>query len=297
VGVVIEYGKACEALRKYLGAIKAETGKYKPVTEFLDIAPKELKVTEPVSASTATISQLDNAQNSDEYSPAGWLAEAEGKTTLTMGGLHMAERSSDTAMFGNTYNGLIVNDNFKTDEINASKPCKPHYKNTDGYRSPKAYDEIIDQFEVATNPRYKKREVITKDKKKKTVTYCNIFAWDVMAAMNVVLPQKLNNKTNKPEAEPSYENHELLANAMADWLRNDGIKNYGWRKVTAEEAQAAANRGEPTIVYGRGHMQVVRPAHSGDKGVYVAGGSNYDYGTSSRGFGGDITGVEYFTHK
>ena len=181
-------------------------------------------------------------------------------------------------------------------------PVVPGITNTEGNRSPEAYNAVIDQFNVATQARYKKRN---------GYTYCNIFAWDVMSAMGVDLPQRVDAVTREPRQFPDVKGtEELNANGMAKWLAENGSK-YGWVEVSAEEAQAAANRGEPTVSVwynpgGIGHLQVVRPTRGNDTynpntGVYVAqaGSKNFEYGTASTvyGTGASMNKLKYYTHK
>ncbi len=181
-------------------------------------------------------------------------------------------------------------------------PITPGITSKAGQRDPDLYNKVIDQFDVANHDRYKKRNGFT---------YCNIFAWDVMKAMGVELPQRVDAKTKAPREFPDVKGTvELNANGMADWLEDKGAE-YGWVEVSAEEAQAAANRGEPTVAVwnnpgGIGHFQVVRPTQGNDKynsntGVYVAqaGGSNFSYATASTvyGKGNAMNKLKYYIHK
>lgn len=184
---------------------------------------------------------------------------------------------------------------------NAWIPVTPAVTNSVGKRSVEAYNSVIDQFNVTTHPRYTPGKY----------TYCNIFAWDVMSAMGVELPQRVDRQTNEPRLFPDVKGTtELNANGMAKWLENYGTQ-YGWVEVSAKEAQQAANRGEPTVTAwnnpgGIGHFQVVRPtrgndAYSYNTGVYVAqaGGSNFDYKTAASvyGQGKAMDKIKYYTHK
>jgi hypothetical protein len=92
-----------------------------------------------------------------------------------------------------------------------------------------------------------------------------------------------------------------------DWLRKYG-KDNGWIKVSAEEAQIAANRGEPSITAfknsnGAGHFQVIRPSDQPfdpKRGVYVAqaGAKNFQSGNITEVYGSDrLSQVEYYIHK
>ncbi|HPO98849.1 MAG TPA: peptidoglycan-binding domain-containing protein, partial [Bacillota bacterium] len=176
-------------------------------------------------------------------------------------------------------------------------PVIPKITNKMGERSPEKYNKVIDQFDVESNPRYKPQGN----------TYCNIFLWDVTSTMGAEIPHWVNSKGEpcKPLEPGSYE---LNANAIADWLREHGEK-YGWVKVTAEEAQMAANRGEPAITVWKnpnpkrsGHVQVVRPSDKpfdSTKGVRVAqaGRVNFNYGYSLKAYSGKNPKLEYYIHK
>jgi hypothetical protein len=153
-----------------------------------------------------------------------------------------------------------------------------------GERNPSIYNQVIDQFEVETQGRYKPHKDANNN------TYCNIFTWDVTRAMGAEIPQRVDIKTNKPRHFPDTSGtKELNANGMAEWLRTHGAK-YGWKKVTGNVAQENANEGKPAVAVwhnpkGIGHFQVVRPikgndTYSVDKGPYVAqaGSKNYSYG-------------------
>jgi hypothetical protein len=115
-------------------------------------------------------------------------------------------------------------------------------QNGENNRSTYIYAEIINRFEVATNPLYARSNA---------ATYCNFFVQDVTRAMGAPLPQ-------------------LLANDTSNWL-NDRTKGgaQGWLRLTANEAQRMANSGHPTVAIwsnpgGHGHVAIVRPGSTGD---------------------------------
>ena len=116
-------------------------------------------------------------------------------------------------------------------------------QNGENNRSAYNYAEIINRFEVATNPLYAPSNA---------ATYCNFFVQDVTRAMGAPLPQ-------------------LLVNDTWNWL-NDRTKGgaQGWRRLTPNEAQRTANSGHPTVAIwnnpggGHGHVAIVRPGSIGD---------------------------------
>lgn len=142
-------------------------------------------------------------------------------------------------------------------------------------RNPSAdtYNRVIDQFDVETNPRY------AQNHQGKGETYCNIFAWDVTRAMGAEIPHYVQSvESGIPSA--GTDGQELDANATNDWLNQHGA-DYGWREVSAEEAQALANQGYPTVASWKnpgdiGHIAVVRPGELTDAGPEIAqaGGVN-----------------------
>lgn len=200
----------------------------------------------------------------------------------------------------NTSSGTIItNKSYNVKVSNKAKENQPHYENVAGKRGNKAYNTVINQFEVATNPRYKKTS---------SATYCNIFGWDVMSAMNVDLPHWIKN--NKPATSNTKGATEMNANATYNWMLNYGKKNYGWKEVTAKEAQNRANKGYPTVgIYKNpngkrsGHIVVIRPEtssykYSSAKGPVIAqaGSSNYNYGYIDKSIYSAKT-LKYFTHN
>lgn len=161
--------------------------------------------------------------------------------------------------------------------LNQAHLVNPPLTSTSSNRDSRLYGEVLDQFAVAHNPRYMR----TPDK-----TYCNIFVWDATRAMGAEIPHWVDNNGNSvPVASP--EGRELNANSTVQWLENHGQSN-GWRAVTAEEAQAMANQGKPTVATWKnpnpaeaGHVAMVRPGEY-DSGlgpnIAQAGGNNFNEG-------------------
>ena len=194
--------------------------------------------------------------------------------------------------------GLITNSSYNVSVSNRAKENRPHYECPSNARSAANYNTVINQFNVTSNPRYQRTS---------SATWCNIFAWDVMSAMQVKLPHWV--KGGVPASSTTSGATELNANATYNWLNNYGSQ-YGWKKVSAADAQNAANAGKPTIAIwkntsgGSGHVAVVRPAGNGyafsaAKGPVIAqaGASNYNYANVSTGFGSSrMSAVVYWTH-
>lgn len=182
-----------------------------------------------------------------------------------------------------------------------SVPVSPGITSDSSGRSAGRYSAVINQFCVETNPRY------AVNQKGRGDTYCNIFVWDVTSAMNAEIPHYYNAKTGEPMNRGDENASEMNANAMFDWLKEYGGE-YGWKEVTAEEAQSLANAGRPVVTAlkrpgAHGHVQVVCPSKDGafnsEKGVTVAqAGSNLtSYSHISDLLGGaSLSRVSYFAH-
>ncbi len=176
-----------------------------------------------------------------------------------------------------------------TSSQNVGQPTNPPYKNAPGQRSRTAYDKVIDQFSVATNPRYFIRDTSGDGIDD---TFCNIFAWDVASAMGVQLPHWVYVDGRPAPAGYGNGGYELDANGVNDWLHDSGSK-YGWKKITEAEAQAYATQGMPVVASqnnapGIGHIGVVRPgAATNGPALAQAGARNFNHGhvydTFSRG--------------
>jgi len=135
-----------------------------------------------------------------------------------------------------------------------------------GAREPQVLQQIISQFQVGCNERYRKNQRGAGE------TYCNIFLWDVSLALRCEIPHWAG-----PSGQPTRvgEGQELDANSVIFWLREWGPR-YGWVPAEAAGALVAANRGEPAVACwhnpgGIGHVAVVRPGEArGDLGVPIA---------------------------
>jgi hypothetical protein len=126
------------------------------------------------------------------------------------------------------------------------------------------YDNVINQFAVEENPRYKPR------RNGPYYTYCNIFVWDVTRAMGAMVPHWVGEDGKPIDPWPTDQGWVLSdpsrwmgANDTIGWLDEHGPQ-YGWREVSAEEAQDLANLGHPTVAsvyepHDAGHIGIVRP--------------------------------------
>lgn len=183
----------------------------------------------------------------------------------------------------------------------ASKAVNPFVTSTAYNRSAELYRQVINQFHVETNPRY---EV---NKKGHGDTYCNIFLWDVTRAMGAEIPHYVDPQTKEPVYYPNVSGaRELTANATYNWLAEKGAQ-YGWREVTAEQAQLLANQGRPVVTAkknpsGHGHVQVVCPSADGAydprRGVTVAqaGSKLTNYSSMASLYRSGFSQFKYYAH-
>lgn len=183
----------------------------------------------------------------------------------------------------------------------ASIAVNPFLTNTAYNRSAENYRQVINQFNVETNPRY---EV---NKKGRGDTYCNIFMWDVTRAMGAEIPHYVDPDTLEPRYYPDTEGAvEMNANSIYRWLGTKG-QEYGWKEVTAETAQQLANQGHPVVTAkqnpgGVGHVQVVCPSLSGGydprTGVTVAqaGSTLTNYATMNSLYRNSMPEFKYYAH-
>ncbi|MBE6843998.1 MAG: hypothetical protein E7510_14455 [Ruminococcus sp.] len=190
---------------------------------------------------------------------------------------------------------IETNSKYNMTSTSRAVDAVPHYRNV-GKRSSQNYNKIIDQFNVAKNPRYR----VTNGS-----TWCNIYAWDVMRAMNVPFSHWIAN--GKPltykEAKKTKGAYECGVTRHLKWLNTYGSK-YGWRKVSANEAQKRANKGYPTLVMNTSgtHIAVVRPETSKYKYstnnpvISQAGAYNVNYGKVKTYFG-TTNNLVYWTHE
>lgn len=172
-------------------------------------------------------------------------------------------------------------------------PVSPPVTNGPGARSQGAYSQVIGQFAVTENPRYAPRG---------GNTYCNIYVWDVSAAMGAEIPHWVDGDGNPVGVG---KGRELNANGVYDWLSTHS-ERHGWREVGAEEAQAMANQGQPSVAAWHsgsgkpGHVAMVRPgeyAEAQGPAIAQAGGTNYSETTAAVGFGRErMAQVRYWVH-
>jgi hypothetical protein len=156
-----------------------------------------------------------------------------------------------------------------TTSVSRGWPVTPPLTSNINQRDPRLYNEVLDQFAVPNNPRYKPTS---------SSTWCNIFVSDATKAMGAEIPHWVDSKGN-PAKVAAAGAHELSANGVADWLRTSGTKN-GWRAVSLDEAQRMANEGKPVVASwknpnGIGHVAMLRPGDgSGKVMVAQAGATN-----------------------
>jgi hypothetical protein len=117
-----------------------------------------------------------------------------------------------------------------------------------GQRSASHYDASLAQFDVDHSARYRPRD---------GKTFCNIFCWDVTAAMGAEMPHWLT-REGAP-TWPSSIAHETSANKLADLL-----PAWGWKDCNEAHAIVMAAGGHPVVAlwknpHGHGHMGMLEP--------------------------------------
>ncbi|MEX1308010.1 MAG: hypothetical protein AB1Z19_05750 [Eubacteriales bacterium] len=161
-----------------------------------------------------------------------------------------------------------------------TQPLDAPITNTKDERSAINYYNVLAEFRVETALRYQPQS---------GKTFCNIYAWDVANAMDVHLPHYLTKDLMLADEDAYY--YTASSNVYACFLEVRGLE-YGWKVVTAKEAQERANEGYMTIGvwrnpnaavdendvcahYPSGHIVLVRPQPTGSvyrssKGPYIA---------------------------
>ena len=171
----------------------------------------------------------------------------------------------------------------------------PRYRNAVGNRDPETYEQVLDQFAVESNRRYRK------DRAGRGETYCNIFVWDVTRAMGAEIPHWVNVEGTRTRV---HRGLETTANDAIGWLRLHGAAT-GWHEVDAVNAQRYANHGSPTVAAlhlpeGIGHLAMVRPGSLDEHGPYLtqAGERNSCAIRAAEAFGAawSAGAVTFFVH-
>lgn len=202
----------------------------------------------------------------------------------------------------NTY-GIGTNEVSDPSGVIPDQPWKPVYPSITSNvsnRNPELYTKVIRQFSVETHRRYEVNKKGTGD------TYCNIFMWDVTRAMGAEIPHYYDAKTGVPKEYGDKGANEMTANAIYNWLHKYGDQ-YGWYKVSPEQAQQMANQGHPVVTAfknsgGHGHVQVVCPSEDGvydeKRGVTIAqaGRNLTSYRPITKIYNKSLPKVVYFAH-
>jgi hypothetical protein len=203
-----------------------------------------------------------------------------------------------TSFYPNLYSPGTFDSAFLPEQ--AWLPVSAHSISTAFNRSAEDLNKVISQFCVESAGRYRRRN---------GNTYCNIFVWDVTRALGCEIPHYVDKESGDARYYPDIKGaYEQDANATCDWLLRRGA-DYGWREITAQEAQNFANAGFPVVSAwrnkngGAGHVQIVCPARGGGydplRGVTVAqaGSRNFTYAHINVTMSADkIAQTRYFVH-
>lgn len=181
-----------------------------------------------------------------------------------------------------------INENYDF-PTNRAQRATPKKTNSEDVRSAKAYLEVVDSFDVENTSRYQEYD---------GNTYCNIYVWDVTAAMGCEIPHWVN-ASGEPAEVGASGAYELSAAGARDWLANHGEK-YGWYECSKEEAIAMANSGYPTVTCDTAgdHIAMVVPQLEGESGIQIsqAGWKNLNHASVNWGWGNSYT-LKYYYHK
>ena len=143
--------------------------------------------------------------------------------------------------------------------------------------------QALEELAVEKSPRYKARGGLT---------YCNVFATDVLRAMGA--PPAHWVKPDGSEA-PVGKGRELNANGIVRWMKTHGPK-YHWTQADRQSATDAAARGHLVLVgwdsgsNKPGHVAIMLPEGT----IAQAGKRNFVGETISQGFGN--LPVEFFVY-
>lgn len=162
-------------------------------------------------------------------------------------------------------------------------------KSAVGMRSPTQYAQVVKQFCVMENPRYRPRD---------GKTYCNIFVWDVTRAMGCELPHWITDDGRIALAN-TVGAKRLDCNALNRWINEYGHLA-GWNEVSQKEAMLSAQSGQPSIAIwenhvGNGHIAILIPPSTTSMLRFAqAGRMRFDCGSKKEAFG--AREPRYWTH-
>ena len=212
----------------------------------------------------------------------------------------ISSASSTTPSTPTSGSAVLVDANANLSVSNRAQLNGVKYTSYEGQRSAAALNTVIDQYYVSTNSRYAR----CSDGR----TWCNIYATDVTNGLNAIIPHWVKSG-GVPASSGASGAWEMNANATYNWLRDYGA-SYGWTKVSAQEAQARANAGYPTVAVwknssGSGHIAIVRPegngyTYSSSRGPVIAqaGARCMNYANVIDGFGSSrMSAIVYYTHN
>lgn len=194
---------------------------------------------------------------------------------------------------------LIPTDDNLTDKAPSNPPPASKAPSNAGGMGNVAYNQMIDNLNVANNSRYARRN---------GETFCNLFVYDMAVNYGATLPLYVTDGKGNTN---DHITRWLDANLMKDWLDNrlnvPGVYTQGgangWVKVDANTAAQAANNGQLAIVAGAGHMAVVRSGNSphikspNDVLIAQAGARNFNQGRMVDGWGQYANQAEFYVYQ
>ena len=153
---------------------------------------------------------------------------------------------------------------------------RAHRLNETGMPATRKAEDVIAWLQVERSARYKPTA---------SATFCNIYAYDYATLMGAYLPRvwwttaAISRMKQGDEVAAAYGQSvtELNANMLYQWFLTWG-RDFGWRSVSANEAQEQANEGKCVIgVAARvnksmsGHIVAVAPEGENGSATRVAG--------------------------
>lgn len=170
----------------------------------------------------------------------------------------------------------------------AALRCFPIVTSGSIFRSRAHLEAVIDQFGVATHPRYQRTPA--------GITKCSTLFWDVSRAMGCEVPKDYGAAEtvfdlNHANPRTVVVKHERTMNELIAWLHTTAAASLGFRFVDELRARQLANQGKFVGALWRnpnpnepGHGAIVRPSDR-ETLIAQAGAKNFASGPLSDGFG------------
>lgn len=174
---------------------------------------------------------------------------------------------------------------------NRARQIVPQITNVEGKRNVRAYNDVINSFDVENRARYQQDP--------NGNTWCNVYVSDVTYAMGCEIPHYYNPQTGAPMQPDEPGGRYTSAAGIRDWLNTFGT-TYGWRECDSSTAQSMANQGYPAMALDTtgAHVAMIAPQREGDIGIQIsqAGWKNFNHEIISYGWGSGYQ-LKYYYHN